>query len=154
MGESSSPYVDGRVVSNSYFIGAITPVGRGLIIAGRSSIVPSGEGDGTGRAVDPDEWTPDDEQIVGRAWESTDDDDAESLERVTVAVGVDGPEPLRGTVERQRERIDALTGTVAQLREENEALRERNAALESRLAAVEDRLGVGDGDSAATPADG
>jgi hypothetical protein len=53
------------------FVGQAPTKVRGPVERG-DVVVPSGENDGTARAVDPDEWTPRDRPIVGQAWGSDD----------------------------------------------------------------------------------
>jgi len=101
------------------FVGQIPTKVRGPVEEG-DLVVPSGEGDGTGRAIPPEEWTPDGRAIVGRAWEGADGD---GVSRVTVAVGIDDDAVVETALSAQRERIDELENAV-------ELLTERVAALE------------------------
>lgn len=114
-------------------------------------IVPSGEGDGTGRAITADEWTPGDGPIVGRAWEETDET---GVDEVTVAVGLETGKVVEPAVADRADRIDDLEGENARLRAELDRkdariadlesqvadLRARNEALEARLAGLDDRV--------------
>jgi hypothetical protein len=123
------------------FTGQVPVTVRGSVTAG-DLVVPSGDGDGTARAVAPADWEPSTGPLVGQAWEGTDD---EAVSEVTVAVGVDDPTLLGDRLAAHRDAIDDLETENARLREENEALRER-------LATVEAHIGV-DGATGRGPAD-
>ena len=139
------------------FVGQIPVKVRGTVETG-DLIVPSGEADGTGRAVPADAWTPGDGPVVGRAWDAT---DVEAVDRVTVAVGLEtgaeleatvdhhgeriaaldrANDRLRGALERRDERITDLASEVEALRAENERLRSTNEDLTDRLRGMADHL--------------
>lgn len=68
------------------FIGQVPIKVRGMVQAG-DYIIPSGQNDGVGVAVSPDQMTPEQcTQIVGQAWESSNDPE---VKRVNAAVGLD-----------------------------------------------------------------
>jgi len=112
-------------------------------------VVPSGEADGTGRAVPPEKWNPGDGPLVGRALDS---DETDGVSEVTVAVGVDDPTLLGDRLTEYRDRIDALETEIERLREQIDSQRE---GFQARLEAFEDRLtAVEPGQAEAqTPAD-
>jgi hypothetical protein len=125
------------------FTGQVPTRVRGPVDHG-DVVVPSGENDGTARAVDPDEWTPGDRPIVGQAWGS---DDSAGVAEVTVAVGIDDPAVVGAAVSEDRERIAALERENERLHDENERLRDRLSALEDRVTAI------AEGGSSPAPAD-
>jgi uncharacterized coiled-coil protein SlyX len=134
------------------FIGQVPVKVRGPIEEG-DLIVPSGEHDGTGRAMAPAAFRPGDGPIVGRAWES---DSSEGVSEVTVAVGLEAGDALEAAMARQGARLDDLETENAQLRDalnakadhiedltdEVDQVRAENDRLRDRLAAVEDYLGL------------
>jgi len=140
------------------FVGQVPVKVRGTVEEG-DVIVPSGEHDGTGRAIPAAEWTPRDGAVVGRAWEGADE---EAVDRVTVAVGVESGEALEPAFENLTEELELKDDRITDLKAETERLREelsqrddriddleaRTEQLDSRLRALEARA-----DAAPTPAD-
>lgn len=119
------------------FTGQVPVKVRGSVNAG-ALIVPSGEHDGTGVAVTPEEWTPG-TPVVGQAWEGDEDDE---VSEVTVAVGIDDPAVVGDALASQQERIDNLEGSVEELERENEQLRKANGRLRERVSALETQVGT------------
>ena len=126
------------------FVGQVPVKVRGSVDAG-DLLVPSGEHDGTARAVAPADYRPSDGPLVGRAWEASESD---AIERVTVAVGIEsgdvlGPaldaqhEELQAENERLRAQLDAKDDRIAALESETEQLRERLATLEERVTTID-----------------
>jgi hypothetical protein len=115
------------------FVGQVDVSVRGPVEAG-DLIVPSGEEDGTGRAVSPGDWTPDADPVVGRAWEGSDED---GVSQVTVAVGIEPTGHVTAALEGQGERLDELARENERLRAALDAKDERIDRLESELATVE-----------------
>lgn len=135
-------------------------------------VVPSGENDGVGRAIEPSAYRPGDGPIVGRAWEN---DDSAGITEVTVAVGLETGEALapafadqQETIEELDVEIDALRDEVTDLEAEVEHTVDRIVDLETenqrkdtrindlkqRLAALEDLVaGLASDYGAAAPAD-
>jgi len=130
------------------FLGQVPVTVRGTVEAG-DLIVPSGEHDGTARAIAPEDWTPAEGSVVGRAWGST---SAEDIDQVLVAVGLETGEAvqsgarteeierLRDQIDRKDDRIDGLASEVERLRAENERLQSANQSLQTQLNGLEDRL--------------
>ena len=129
-------------------------------------VVPSGQHDGTGRAIDPAAWTPGSGPIVGRALEGSDET---APTAVTVAVGLEtgealapavddhderlgrlerSKEDLRAELDRKDEVIEDLTTAVEALRAETERLRAENDALADRLGRLEERIETLEGGAA------
>lgn len=138
-------------------VGQVPAKVRGSAAVG-DVIVPSGEDDGTGRAVDPDEWTPADGAVVGRAWEAT---DTEDVEEITVAVGLESGgalesslgsqddriaeleranDDLRDALAAKSERVEELASRVEALEAERDRLEAENEALEERLGGIDERV--------------
>ena len=107
------------------FVGQVPTKVRGPVEEG-DLVVPSGEADGTGRAVTPVEFRPGDGPVVGRAWES---DDAERVSEVIVAVGL--------------ETGNAFGRVLAEQQTAIEDLERRNDELVDRIAALEAQVGTG-----------
>jgi len=124
------------------FLGQVPVNVRGPVAPG-DWIVASGRGDGTGRAVAPDQWRPDEYgPIVGQAWEGA---AGEGVEPVNVAVGLDATGSLAATLQAQqnqlrtqRTRIKNLQGKVADLQN-----RQRDAISELRRELVRLRTELG-----------
>jgi hypothetical protein len=128
------------------FVGQVPVKVRGTGSQG-DLVVASSREDGTGRAVSPSEYRPEEGPIVGRAWEGTDTSD---VDQVTVAVGLETGEALTEPIQDNRDRIDALEAENEQLRDAIEAeadrievIEDENERLRQRLAAVEDHLEFG-----------
>ena len=111
------------------FMGQIPVVVRGKVEAG-DYIVPSGEEDGTAKAISADDLRPEHlDQILGRAWsESTN----EIYSMINVVVGVDTHLSAR-LAEMHGDEIDDL-------RQENESLKAELASLRAQTLAANDRL--------------
>lgn len=125
------------------FTGQVPVKVRGSVNAG-ALIVPSGEHDGTGVAVTPEEWTPG-TPVVGQAWEGDEDDE---VSEVTVAVGIDDPAVVGDALVTQRDRIESLETEMAEkaeritdLKSENEQLRQRLRTLEDQVAGLANDVG-------------
>lgn len=117
------------------FVGQIPVKVRGPVTEG-DLVLPSGESDGTARAVAPDEWDPaGSELVVGRAIEA---DDGDGVTRIRVMVGLDHTSALAGVFERQTAVVDAQRERIDELDHERDRKDERICELESRLAALED----------------
>lgn len=89
------------------FIGQIPVRVRGPVQAG-DWIVPDGNNKGVAIAVSTLALTPD-HQIVGRAWESSND---HGIKRVNTAVGLDQSEALMQMIKLQQQQIDQLQQMV------------------------------------------
>jgi hypothetical protein len=111
------------------FVGQVPTKVRGRVESG-DLVVPSGDADGTARAVEPDGLTPGEAPLVGRAWET---DPGEGVSEVTVAVGVDDPTLVGERVADNRERIRALEAENDRLRRENERLCDRVDEIEAHV---------------------
>lgn len=118
------------------FVGQVPAKVRGEVEYG-DLVVPSGESDGTGEAVDPERWSPGDAPVVGRAMEATDD---EEVTRVSVAVGIDDPAMVGPAIAADRERIEAIEGENERLRSELRSKDERIADLEAEVASLREQL--------------
>lgn len=131
------------------FVGQVPTRVRGRVETG-DLVVASGENDGTAIAVAPEEWRPDEHgPLVGRAWE---DDDAEGVTKVTVAVGLDESDVLAERVARQGRTLEEQVATIEEQAARIDDLEAENAALRSRLDALEERVAsVEVGQSAAEP---
>jgi uncharacterized coiled-coil protein SlyX len=115
------------------FVGQVPVAVHGPICDG-AIIVPSGDHDGTGRAIAPEDYRLGDGPLVGRAWESSDED---GLTEVIVAVGLETGEALDAALAAQQETTDEQRETIEEQQATIESLRERLAALEDRVSAVE-----------------
>lgn len=152
------------------FVGQVPVKVRGAVTEG-DLVVPSGEADGTARAIAPDEWRPGDGPIVGRAWEGT---DGAGLDQVTVAVGLETGaalesafaqqadrlatldsenDRLRAELDEKDEQIETLTDEVETLQAEVERLREQNQDLADHVAGLDDRLASLEGETTPASAD-
>lgn len=127
------------------FIGQVPVQVQGQVDGG-DLIVPSGNDDGTGRAVAPADYRPEDGPIVGRAWEPTEE---EGPSEVTVAVGLETGKALEPAIDslgndlvQKEERIEELAANTDTLREENRRLQEANEQLRSRIARLEAHVGL------------
>jgi hypothetical protein len=97
-------------------VGQVPVMVEGPVAAG-DYIVASGRNDGTGFAVAVDAWKPGEAGLVGRAWESSDE---EACKLVLVAVGVAGTGDAMariisdqdGKIERLQAQLDALAARL------------------------------------------
>lgn len=121
------------------FVGQVPVRVWGLVEPG-DVVVPTGDTDGTARAIPPTAYRPEDGPIVGQAWGSS---ESMGIEELTVAVGLEPGDVLGPALASQRERIDDLAA-------ENEELRSRLAALEHT---VDDLASADASDSRTAPAD-
>jgi len=129
-GNSPGPDSEARAGHETVaFVGQVPVRVRGTVEEG-DLIVPSGENDGTARAIPAERFTPGDGPLVGRAWEGTDED---GVDEVIVAVGLETGEALEPALRHQRERVDELESAVEDLRRENRDLRARIADLETAV---------------------
>lgn len=115
------------------FVGQVSTRVRGPAETG-DVVVPSGEDDGVGVAVDPtDRDTVEDGPVVGHVWEP---DATDGVGEVTLAVGL-GDSARGARLDRQRETIESQADEIDALRRENAVLRDRVDILEERLKALE-----------------
>ncbi len=102
------------------FIGQVNVKVRGAIREG-DFIVPSGLNDGTGIAISPDGLWPDQStQIVGRAWESSDE---EGLKIINTVIGLPSSSPYAAHIsllKKQQEQIEVLKAEMKKLRQKVE----------------------------------
>lgn len=97
-------------------------------------IVPSGRNDGVGIALAPEEMTGADfRQVVGQAWESSDDSE---VKLIRAAVGMAANDAY-GLVERQNQRIQKLEGRLAAQDAELAAMTARMEGLSRQMAALQ-----------------
>lgn len=134
---SSRPVVVGNMVDDSLkykyelaaFLGQAHVWVLGKVNSG-DYIVASGKNNGAAIAVSPEDLTQEQlTQIVGRAWESSDD---ANLKLVNVAVGIESGETAQILL-KQQNNIDALQANVDEL----EAKLEGYADLEQRICELE-----------------
>jgi hypothetical protein len=119
------------------FTGQVPVRVRGTVDPG-DAIVPSGEADGTARAVDPADWDPATAPLVGQAWEGSDDG---AVSEVTVAVGIDDPGLLGDQFAARDDRIAALEAENRAKDDRIDEQADRIDDLTDRLAALEARVG-------------
>ncbi len=113
------------------FLGQVPVRIRGKVKAG-DYIVPSGLNDGTGIAVSPQNLTPDRyAQIVGKAWESSDD---EGIKIINTVVGLQSGYPgaeIASLIQNQQEEIKSLRAELENLKAMFVAYQQSNPCSES-----------------------
>lgn len=113
------------------FLGQVPVRIRGKVKAG-DYIVPSGLNDGTGIAVSPQNLTPDCyAQIVGKAWESSDD---EGIKTINTVVGLQSGYPgaeIASLIQNQQEEIKILRAELEDLKAMFVAYQQSNPCSES-----------------------
>jgi hypothetical protein len=91
------------------FIGQVEVPVRGVVQAG-DFILPSGQDDGTGIAIAPEQITTAQfAQVVGQAWQSSDDN---GLKSIRIVVGLAQQDP---TIQRLLDKVDAQETRLAEL---------------------------------------
>jgi hypothetical protein len=107
------------------FVGQVPVKIRGSVKAG-DYIVPSGLNDGTGVAVDSRKLTPEHcDQIVGRAWENSDNED---VKLINIVVGLPSNFPgaeLLGVIQKQQLEIRKLSAEMSEMKSMILALQEK-----------------------------
>ena len=110
------------------FVGQVPAKVRGTAEVG-DLIVTTGENDGTGRAVAPNEYRrPKHGPIAGQAWSAK---ETATVGEVTVAVGLGRSGAVAERLEKQQKQNDKQKERIAELEAENDRIKKRLAALET-----------------------